>query len=93
MTFATRLERARRRANLTVAELARWLGRPDATVRCWVNGTAPGGPPLDVEHVEALLGLLETLTARRRLPAPRLGRVERAEWLAKLRKACVGEDA
>ena len=91
VTFTDRLQRTRHVANLTVAELARWFDRPDPTVRAWVRGdAAPGGPPLDVEHATAMLGLLETLVSRGKLPAPRMKREERAAWLARLRETCVG---
>jgi hypothetical protein len=89
--FSTRLQRTRHAANLTVAELARWFDRPDPTVRAWVSGAAsPGGPPLDIAHAQAMLGLLESLVRKGKLPAPKLGREERAAWLARLREACVG---
>lgn len=60
MTFQQRLQRAMRDGNLTVADLARWFGRPDPTVRCWVNeGRAPRGANHDVAWIEKRLGELE----------------------------------
>ncbi len=36
-----------RQGNLTVADLARWFGRPHPTVRGWTNGTKIGAAALD----------------------------------------------
>ena len=90
--LATRLRRAQRAGNLTVADLARWLDRPDPTVRGWLNGTGVGGPPLDREHVDAMLGLLEALIARKKgFPVPRLPATKRRDHLARIRQACLGD--
>jgi hypothetical protein len=85
--FADRLRRAMRDGNLTVADLARWLDRPHATVRCWTRGTVPSGAPLDVEHAHEMLGLLERMIDRRLgFPLPRLSAVERARRLSEVRE-------
>lgn len=75
-TWQRRLQTAQRAGNLTVADLARWFDRPHATVRTWVcDGREPGGGPLDIQHAQALLGLLETLIARKKgFPLPQKGR-------------------
>ena len=89
-SWQKRLTNAQRAGNLTVADLARWFDRPHATVRSWVcDGVEPGGGPLDVEHARALLGLLETLIAKRKgfsLDPAQPRKVQRAR-LADLRRA------
>jgi hypothetical protein len=85
--FANRLKRVMQGGNLTVADLARWLDRSHATVRCWVNGTQPTGPPLDVEHAHQMLGLLEKMVAGKLgFPLPRMSAGARAKKLAEVRK-------
>jgi hypothetical protein len=87
LPFAKRLQRAMRGGNLTVADLARWLDRPHATVRCWTLGTEPSGAPLDVEHAHQMLALLERMIARKIVfPLPRMSTVERARKLAEVRQ-------
>jgi ABC-type hemin transport system ATPase subunit len=84
--FSARLKKVMRGGNLTVADLARWLDRPHATVRCWTLGTEPSGAPLDVEHAHQMLALLERMIARRiAFPLPRLSAAERARKLAEVR--------
>ena len=88
LTWAARLKRAMRGGNLTVADLARWLDRPHATVRSWVeDGREPSGAPLDVEHAHQMLGLLEQLIAKKLgFPLPRLTTRERARRMADVRE-------
>lgn len=78
-TWQQRLLAVQRGGNMTLADLARWLDRPHSTVRTWLQGgVEPGGGPLDIEHVEALLGLLETMVMQKRgFPLPQKGRRER----------------
>ena len=60
MTFQARLRSCMERGNLTIADLARWLERPHATVSTWVNdGRVPGGPPATLAWVEVRLTRLE----------------------------------
>ena len=69
--FARRLEKIRRDGNLTVADLARWLRRPYATVNGWTKGGALGGAPLDRKQVLAGLTRLERAIKRGKdLPVP-----------------------
>jgi hypothetical protein len=87
--FDTRLQWCMRHGNLRVADLARWFGRPHATVRGWVlRKLNPSGSELDVEHIHSLLGLLETLIkARKRFPLPLgLKPADRKTWLAQTRR-------
>ena len=90
-TFQQRLRACERGGNLTVADLARWFGRPYPTVRTWVqNGIEPGGGPIDKEHAESMLGLLETLIKQKRgLPLPRMAPRDRIERLTQIRTAFV----
>jgi hypothetical protein len=69
--WSDRLEATRRSANMTVADLARWLDRPHATVTYWLRGGEPAGGQGDRDHAEALIGLLEALVRRGvELPVP-----------------------
>lgn len=74
---------------MTVADLARWFDRPDATVRSWVHlGHTPTGGPADQEEIEKLLVLLEKLirVGHKPLPFPtRSSRIWKKVALAKLR--------
>ena len=93
-TFQQRLRACERGGNLTVADLARWFDRPYPTVRSWmVDGIEPGGGPIDKEHAESMLGLLETLIKQKRwFPVPRLRPQERIEHLAQVRAAFLNEE-
>lgn len=85
--FASRLKRVMRGGNLTMADLARWLDRSHATVRCWVNGTRPTGPPLDVAHAHEMLGLLEKMVAGKLgFPLPRMSAGARTKKLKEVRE-------
>lgn len=87
-TFQKRLQACQRAGNLTISDLARWFDRPRPTVRTWVeDGNKPGRGPLDAAHAEALLGLLETLIARKRgFPVPPLSPQKRIEHLKHIRQ-------
>ena len=89
--FQQRLKACVRGGNLTVADLARWFDRPYPTVRTWLqDGIAPGGGPIDKEHAESMLGLLETLIKQKRgFPVPRMAPRQRIEHLAEIRIACL----
>ena len=64
-TTQQRLKYCQRAGNLNISELARWFNRPRPTVKEWVElGREPQGAPLDLEHIESLLGLLEALIRR-----------------------------
>ena len=86
-SFQTRLQQAMWKANLTVADLARWFDRPHATVRGWVvNGTGVGGAPGDVAAIELHLRRLEALANKKKgpFPVPRLSPRERIEYLRRV---------
>jgi hypothetical protein len=80
-----------RQGNMTTADLARWFDRPHATVSTWVNDNRrPSGTPGDMEHIFALLDVLENLIARKQgFPVPRMGAKGRKVYLAKVREAVV----
>lgn len=85
-TFAQRLQRVQRTGNLTIADLARWFDRPYATMRCWSNGTEPGGGPIDRETVIASLELLEArIKAKRGFPLARMSPQERVARIIEMR--------
>ncbi len=84
--FQRRLARIQKAANMTVADLARWYRRPHATVRCWTQGTVPGGGPRDREDVAAATTRIETLVERKVLPLPYLPRAERLRKMEYLRR-------
>ena len=88
-TFQERLCRCMADGNLHTADLARWFGRSHATVRGWVDDNRqPRGGPSDVEHVYALLNLLETLIKRGiQFPVPRLSPSARIDYLKNIREA------
>jgi hypothetical protein len=89
MTFAARLSTCLASGNLTVADLARWFGRPHPTVRGWItNGFDPRGGPHDVAYVHALLDALEmTIRKRRELPLKRgISRAARITHIEGLRR-------
>lgn len=85
--FQKRLLSIQKRANLTVADLARWYGRPHATVRCWTQGTVPSGPPRDREDVIRLTDDIAYLVNTKVLPLPWMGRDGRRKKMEQLRKA------
>lgn len=87
--FQKRLLSIQKRANLTVADLARWYGRPHATVRCWTQGTVPSGGPLDREQVLEWTSYLEKLVKAKVLPLPWLGREGRLKHMEELRRKAV----
>lgn len=82
-----RLRACQDRGNLTLSDMARWFGRPIPTVRGWVErGAKPGGGPIDKDHVEQLLGLLETLIRKRKgFPVPRMAPDARVVYLQDIR--------
>lgn len=85
--FSRRLGKIRRDGNLTVADLARWLGRPYATVNGWIKGGALGGAPLDRSQVLDGLTELERLIRKGKdLPVPSLPLGNRAAYLEGVRK-------
>ncbi len=88
MTFQQRLKKVLKGGNLTVADLSRWFDRPDPTVRDWVErGRAPSGAPGDLEHVKALLELLEAMITKKvGLPVPRMSQVKRKDYLGTIRQ-------
>ena len=88
-TFQQRLQLVLHAGNLSVSDLARWFDRPRPTVKDWAeNGRAPSGAPLDIEHAQALLGLLETMIKRRQgFPVPLgLSPAKRLAHLKSIRK-------
>lgn len=83
--FQKRLLGVQRRANLTVADLARWFNRPHPTVRCWTKGTRPSGGAIDSASVEKGLAKLEALLERKKLPLSWLRPQEKIKALRALR--------
>jgi hypothetical protein len=75
------------RGNLTVADLARWLGRPDPTVRGWVQrGLKPMGPRQDINDLEYAVFKLEFNIKRKKgFPVPHMSQRDRIAYLKKLR--------
>lgn len=88
-TFQDRLRGVLAAGNLTLSDLARWFDRPRPTVKTWADeGREPSGPPLDVEHAHAMLGLLEQMIKRRQgFPVPiGLSSQKRMQHLQAIRK-------
>jgi len=91
-SFADRLNRLLARGNLSIADLARWLDRPHATVSVWVHGRgAPAGTASDRKHVERELARLEALFGRG-LPVPYLPRDERLAHIERLKSGKRGAE-
>jgi hypothetical protein len=86
-SFSHRLQHVMEAGNLTGADLARWFGRPDPTVRGWISGDhVLGGAQLDVAYVEAQLIKLEGLLKKKRgLPVPQMTRIKRKQHLDSLK--------
>lgn len=86
-SFSDRLRRVMREGNLTGADLARWFGRPDPTVRGWINDERQfRGAALDQAYVKAQLAKLEKLLGRKQgLPVPRMTLAKRIAYLEGLR--------
>jgi hypothetical protein len=86
-SFSSRLQAVMRDGNLTGADLARWLDRPDPTVRCWISGDHDiGGAQLDVAYIEAQVDKLERMIRKKSgLPVPRLTPGERIKYLKDLK--------
>ena len=88
-SFQARLQGVLAAGNLTVSDLARWFDRPRPTVKTWCEeGREPSGPPLDVEHAQALLALLEQMIRRKQgFPVPiGLSSQKRMQHLQAIRK-------
>lgn len=84
--FQKRLATILVQGNLTVADLARWVGKPHPTVRGWTRGGNLGLPPLDAAYVTARLELLERMLRRKKgLPVPRMSARDRIAYLNTLR--------
>lgn len=61
-----RLAAVMRDGNLRVSDLARWFGRPHATVRLWCTGNSDvGGTIMDKAFVLERLHLLERIVRKR----------------------------
>lgn len=89
-SFQKRLEDCQRQGNLRLSDLARWFDRPYQTVRSWLAGSEPSGGPIDVQHANALLSLLEELIRKKRgFPVPRLSPQQRIEHLQSIRKRAI----
>ena len=73
--------------NLTVADLARWLERPDPTVRGWVTRkVSMGGAPVDIRNTLVLLMKLERLIEKRRkFPVPHMSQSLRIAYLREIK--------
>jgi hypothetical protein len=85
VNLADRLNRLLARGNLSIADLARWLDRPHATVSVWVHGRgSPAGTKKDREQVEREIKRMEGLMGKG-LPVPFLPRDERLAYIAKLK--------
>ena len=69
-TFTERLTKVQTVTEMTVSDLARWFGRPRATVNTWINGRTPFGPPAAI--AERRLEELEhsVRTRREHYPIP-----------------------
>lgn len=77
-----RLKACMRDGNLTVADLAYWLSRPDPTLRTWIKGTRMQGGPGDQQAVLRDLKALETLIAKKRgFPVPPISLRKRKAYL------------
>ena len=87
-TFQQRLKACQQAGNMTTADLQRWFDRPYQTVRYWLDGTKPGGGPIDRGHAQQMLELLEALIRKKKgFPVPRLPQGKRIEHLAQIRAA------
>lgn len=81
-----RLQRVMQDGNLSVADLARWLGRSDPTVRGWVNGIRMAGTSMEQAWISAALNQLERRIKRKQgLPVPRMSQRQRKAYLEELR--------
>lgn len=87
MTFSDRLAACKRAGDLTGSDLARWFGRPRATVNTWVNGRTPFGP--SARTAEKRLALLESSIAKKNgFPVPPdLTWIAREKYIRGLRDA------
>lgn len=86
--FAIRLRKVSYSGNLTTADLARWFGRPHATMTAWLNGREPRGGPQDQEHARVMLDTLEMLVKKRKgFPLPQARQSERIKHLQAVRDA------
>lgn len=85
--FQERLRRCLDQGNLRIADLARWLERPNATVSTWVNkGRLPSGPAMEMAWLEARLKTLEKrIKTRDGFPVPRMSLSDRVAYIAKQR--------
>lgn len=85
MNNKQRFHRIMRDGNLTVADLARWLKRPYATVNGWVKGGNIGGPVGDRNFILTELARLERIVEKgKQLPVIGMSRAKHASYLEKL---------
>lgn len=90
-SFEQRLNDLMRCGNLRVADLARWFGRPHATVRGWANGTPMNGTAFENAFIIAALNDLEVRLKRGRgLPVPRMSLRARILYMGKLKNGQAG---
>lgn len=71
MNITKRLQRVMLEGNLSISDLARWFGRPFATVRGWTRGRDMNGPEGNRVLVLERLKLIERrIRLRAGLPVP-----------------------
>lgn len=85
--FPAQLQLCMSRGDLIVSDLARWFGRPRATVNTWVNGRTPYGPSGRLAQ-EQLNLLSWALKNKQGFPVPAgLGWKARADYIRGIRDA------
>ena len=83
-TFRQRLERVKLRGNLRDADLARWVGRRQSTIRGWLAGREPAGTPTELTALYAAIERLEFFISAGRLPLPYVPAKTRIAYLKRL---------
>jgi len=83
-TLQRRLQAVLKDGNLTIADLARWLDKPDPTVRGWINrGLKPCCPARDLEEILDALERLEwKIRKKDGFPVPRMSWGKRKSYIA-----------
>lgn len=82
MKIGDRLTACLKKGNLTVADLALWLERPDPTVRGWVKGGTVSGPAGDLDDILVRLRRMEELIKKAKvLPVPQMSKRKRPAYI------------
>lgn len=85
-SFSERLNAVKRRGNLRDADLARWLGRRQSTVKGWLQGREPAGTPSEIRGLFSEVVKIEAVIASKALPVPWMPSARRIAYMTRLKR-------